>query len=485
MAGLLVIATLLFPSASLGDSRPSLTVADGAYSYIRFEKLLGSMPRDPERLAPLQKKADLAVGALFGRDIERALRLLDQAVLTEMIQAEPAITHLAAAGLQVRPEGTPITNLRLTSRYPLKEAKETPYKYMLRVRSPEGQLQWQHPLTLPASSDGSWDLDFPVQLGNYDLIDEPGPIDISLLCQDGVEIPIGQAHVYHQRPSQLRQSQQTELTNVSPLPSQLQRSASRFAARNRQLRDNHHPKRLADHLLNRSQLAKQLAQEIASLKAGIDPYLNATGDRWFLLESERGDLPYRVYAPEKTTGPTQEPLPVVIALHGMGGNEHLFMEGYGGGALKRLADEHQFLLVSPRTYELAQSAVFFDALIGDIEDMYSIDPDRIYLIGHSLGAMTTMTLADQRPDSFAAICAIAGDGRTPQSQLIPPTLAFLAEDDWMVPANAAKQRIQQAQESGANIRSKIVPAAGHLLVVYMVLPDAITWLMSQNNNANK
>ena len=481
-AGLILLAIVGAEVSAVGQSRApaALTIADGVYPYIRFEQLLERMPRTPEYLAPLQEQVDLAVGALFGRNMERALRLLDQAVLFEMVKATPEIAHVAAASLSIEVTDTPPKELTLTSRYSLGHPTESSLSYMLRLRSPQGELRWQQPLELPPSSDGSWHVNMPVQLSNYDQAGSTGPIGISLLCQDGIEIPIGQIYLYSQPLSKQRQSQNAQLEKAAPLPPELTRPASRFADRNAQLRDFRHPSRLDDHLLDRSLLANQLDEELTALKSGIDPYENATGDRWFLIHCAQGKLPYRIYAPKTLINKSQDsPLPVIIALHGMGGNEHLFPDGYGGGSIKTLADEHGFLLVSPRTYELAQSADYLDALLEDVANMYSIDHDRVYLLGHSLGAMTTMTLAAQRPGDIAAICAIAGDGRIPENATIPPTLAYLAENDWMVPAKAAEERIEQAQRAGTDIRSHLVPTAGHVLIVHMVLPDAIAWLMSQ------
>src|SRR5436190_1578874 len=59
------------------------------------------------------------------------------------------------------------------------------------------------------------------------------------------------------------------------------------------------------------------------------------------------EQPYRVYVPAAHDG--RRPLPLVFALHGTGGNEAtLFDEpNYQQGALRRAAEHHGVLVVSP------------------------------------------------------------------------------------------------------------------------------------------
>ena len=49
-------------------------------------------------------------------------------------------------------------------------------------------------------------------------------------------------------------------------------------------------------------------------------------------------------------------------------------------------------------------------VIAEVRRDYAIDPDRIYLMGHSMGGYGTWSVAMAHPDVFAAIGPISGGG---------------------------------------------------------------------------
>ncbi len=48
------------------------------------------------------------------------------------------------------------------------------------------------------------------------------------------------------------------------------------------------------------------------------------------------------------------------------------------------------------------------ALVTDVESAYPVDPDRIYLMGHSNGAFMAYRMACEHAETFAAVVALAG-----------------------------------------------------------------------------
>lgn len=42
------------------------------------------------------------------------------------------------------------------------------------------------------------------------------------------------------------------------------------------------------------------------------------------------------------------PRPLLVVLHGAGGDENMFPEAYGAGIIKRIAEKHGLLVASPR-----------------------------------------------------------------------------------------------------------------------------------------
>ena len=169
----------------------------------------------------------------------------------------------------------------------------------------------------------------------------------------------------------------------------------------------------------------------ASAKNGKDPFVGKTGDfeRHYVLEAAGEIMPYRVYVPKSYDG--TRAVPLVVALHGLGGNEDGWMDGYQQ-QLPALAEKHGYIAVSPLGYradgfygfaygndpaarrqqEFSEQDVM--QVLARTRQHYKIDPSRIYLMGHSMGAIGTWFLAAKYPDVWAALGTIAGTGN-PQS----------------------------------------------------------------------
>ena len=64
--------------------------------------------------------------------------------------------------------------------------------------------------------------------------------------------------------------------------------------------------------------------------------------------------PYRPFIPESYDA--SKPTPLVVALHGMGGDENSLFDTYANGLLKREAGRAGFLVVCPRAFDCQQRA---------------------------------------------------------------------------------------------------------------------------------
>jgi len=123
-----------------------------------------------------------------------------------------------------------------------------------------------------------------------------------------------------------------------------------------------------------------------------------------------------------------QPAPLIIALHGYTGSGNNPSSSLFG--LWPMASEMGFLYASPtgsqdplgNNYWNATDACcdFFNAnidhigyiqtMVNSIQGNYSVDPDRIHLIGHSNGGFMCHAMACAHPELFASITAVAGVG---------------------------------------------------------------------------
>lgn len=133
---------------------------------------------------------------------------------------------------------------------------------------------------------------------------------------------------------------------------------------------------------------------------------------------------YLEYIP--ATYDPKQPHPLVLALHGGGGNANRFSEQT---MFAQKAEAEGFIVVHPNgtpfqlpgtplqdgnhrwnAYEPAgaDDVGFLSALIDRLEAEYNIDPNRIYLTGFSNGAMMTYRMACDFATRFAAVAPVSG-----------------------------------------------------------------------------
>jgi len=121
--------------------------------------------------------------------------------------------------------------------------------------------------------------------------------------------------------------------------------------------------------------------------------------------------PYRLYVPGGYDGKRQYPL--VVALHGTAGNQNTFFDDarYQQRSIREAADRRQMLVVcphgrGPREYRGAAEHDVF-SVMAEVERKFKVDPDRVYITGHSMGGTGAAYLALHHPDVFAAAAPLS------------------------------------------------------------------------------
>ena len=107
------------------------------------------------------------------------------------------------------------------------------------------------------------------------------------------------------------------------------------------------------------------------------------------------DLPLRVHRPAGLPADARPPL--LVAFHGAGGDENFLFELAGDGHLKTLADRHGFVVACPSTMDFMGDAAAFDALVADLSRDHAVDPERVFLFGHSMGTGPVAGIGAARP----------------------------------------------------------------------------------------
>ncbi len=154
---------------------------------------------------------------------------------------------------------------------------------------------------------------------------------------------------------------------------------------------------------------------------------------------------YNIYLPEDYDETEEYPMVVFIADSSCAGDDATASLTQGRGALVWAADQWQsanpsIVLVPtyPETilddqngYSTTEYVELTKRLIDDVSEEYAVDTDRIYGTGQSMGCMTTLILASEYPDLYAACMFVDGqwDVSTLSSLEDQTFIYFAAEDD--------------------------------------------------------
>jgi len=215
------------------------------------------------------------------------------------------------------------------------------------------------------------------------------------------------------------------------------------------------------------------AGEVSKTFALKEGYFNEQrpGRFWLSVPLEMGQTaPLRLFVPKGLDW--KKPVPLVVALHGAGGSENLFFEGYGNGRAVEECEKRGWLLIAPRGGGVLGGTPPVAEIVAKLRDRYPIDPRRVFLIGHSLGAAQAVELAQQHPGTFAAIACLGGGGRVRKPGAFAGLPVFVGVGSSDFALRGAKGLHKSLTDAGAKRATfKEYPDLEHLMIVRDALPD--------------
>lgn len=452
----------------------AVTRADLASAYLRFERIYRSLPDRAQRVRQANQGFDRATASFFGGSMNGAIRAVQ-----------------TAADALLYPGGVPAEQALASS---LRVTVEPSVYVRTMARTPRLLIEQWYGLDEPASARiriGLLPIDAHAPLAvEVDVHASPGtpvkmhvPIDGTWVSRASgaylVSVGVGEQSdpgplffcVLNEPPAALREALRPRIEALQPGPDLSLSALATLRGKLSLLADAFNPLESASFMIPMSTLADTLAAEVALAEGKRHPFAERAGQTWRLLDHEGRLVPYVTHRPVGRPGP----LPVLVAFHGMGGDEFMFQAGYGDGELRRLADARGFLAVSPRTEPFLNNPGLFDALLAELARDYDIDRTRVYVIGHSMGAGAAGGLARSRPDVIAAAACIAGGGLFAGDRSAP-TLVIAGQFDPIVPAARLKVGADRAVEAGAPVTYREAAGQGHTLIVGDTLAEVVDWL---------
>ena len=157
----------------------------------------------------------------------------------------------------------------------------------------------------------------------------------------------------------------------------------------------------------------------------------------------------------------QKPFPLLVALHGAGGNGRDYLEFW-----QEEARRHHFMILAP-TYgkdrDLDPQDLF--PLINDVLTKYAVDQHRIFLVGSSAGAYAARILVEENPSLWrgaifvsAPFAEKAGAGR--KWEQLPPVLFVHGKKD-IYKIKSIIESVKLLRRHGVQAELIVDPKAGH------------------------
>lgn len=172
--------------------------------------------------------------------------------------------------------------------------------------------------------------------------------------------------------------------------------------------------------------------------------------------------PFRIYIPANHATPA----PLVIALHGTSGDENTLLDSHP--TLKPAADKHGMIVVSPHGRGATEYRGIGEhdvlSVLEEVRKLYPIDPERIYLTGHSMGGTGAAYLAMRHPDVFAAAAPLAAAYSYPwlaRNLANVPTLWIAGANDDEYYHRGVAAGLERMRKFGARATLESLPGEGH------------------------
>lgn len=213
-----------------------------------------------------------------------------------------------------------------------------------------------------------------------------------------------------------------------------------------------------------------LLAEAEALIAARGPFYGGdrAGDFLLRVPTANGTETIRLFVPPDLEGKH----PLVIAVHGAGGSENLFFDGYGDGEVVRQAAARGWLVAAPRC-GLGQldGAALADALAA----RFPIATDRVLLVGHSMGAMQVIGNASRTPTRWAAVAALGGGGSVRASDALTKLPFFVGVGSRDFALGQARGLDRALRKAGATSTLREYAGVEHLAIVQLALPDVFAF----------
>jgi predicted peptidase len=201
--------------------------------------------------------------------------------------------------------------------------------------------------------------------------------------------------------------------------------------------------------------------------------------------SHRARLEYLTFLP-KGYANGGERWPLILYLHGgsQRGNDIDRMKRWGIAEKAETDPEFPFIVVAP---QCPQGEIWTDvdalaAVLDEVMQTCRVDPDRVYVSGHSMGGRGALYAAYKMPERFAGAVAM--------SPVFPitawgeklagvPLWIFHGANDQFTPVKEVEELVQAIAKAGGKAEFTVLSDRDHYILDLYNRPDIYKWLAEQ------
>ena len=197
------------------------------------------------------------------------------------------------------------------------------------------------------------------------------------------------------------------------------------------------------------------------------------------------DLQYLLFLPEGYEKSANH-WPLILYLHGGSarGNDIAQMRKLGLTEKVEKDPKFPFIVVSPQCHsgEIWTDVEALGAVLDEVVRTQRVDPDRVYISGHSMGGRGALYAAYKMPERFAAVVSLAPSfpitawagnlGRV-------PLWMFHGSNDQFTPLKEVEELVQAVEAAGGKPEFTALPERDHYILDVYERPELYEWLARQ------
>jgi predicted peptidase len=222
-----------------------------------------------------------------------------------------------------------------------------------------------------------------------------------------------------------------------------------------------------------------------------DPASIPSGQQAHTLQRDiphKVEMQYLLFLP-KGYEKSAERWPLILYLHGgtPRGNDISQMPRWGLTEKVEKDPDFPFIVVSPQchTGEIWTDVDALGVILDEVTQTQRVDPDRVYVTGHSMGGRGALYVAYKMPERFAAVISLGPVGPiTAWAEKLAaiPLWLFHGPNDQYTPLKEVEDLVHAVEAAGGHPQLTVLPGRDHYILDVYDRPDLYEWLGKQKKH---